>query len=93
MLEDGRLTVPYFDAWPRLMEDFQFFMSPAVADLDDDGLPEVINGTGSYLLHAINYEGVELDGWPKFTNGWIISSPAVGDIDGDGLREVVAHHP
>jgi hypothetical protein len=86
----GVLEVPYFPAWPRLMEDFQFFMSPAVADLNGDGLPEVINGTGSYILHAIDVNGDEPPGWPKFTNGWIAASPTVGDLDGDGTREVVS---
>jgi len=85
----GVLHVPYFPAYPRLMEDFQFFMSPAVADLDDDGLPEAISASGSYIVHAMNVNGDEPAGWPKFTNGWIISSPTVGDLDGDGFREVV----
>ncbi|MFN7145429.1 MAG: hypothetical protein ACK4YP_16770, partial [Myxococcota bacterium] len=34
-------------------------------------------------------EGVEPEGWPKFTGNWILGSPAVGDIDGDGYVEVV----
>ena len=41
-------------------------------------------------MHAVDINGVETGGWPKFTNGWMIGTPAVGDVDGDGLLEVVA---
>ncbi|MCB9562315.1 MAG: VCBS repeat-containing protein [Kofleriaceae bacterium] len=82
-------TFTYLPGFPRRVDDHQFFMNPAVADLDGDGLPEVINGSGGYYVHAWNYRGEEPAGWPKFTGGWIISSPAVGDVDGDGQLDVV----
>jgi len=75
--------------FPRQMEGLQFFLNPAVADIDHDGLPEVINGSGEYILHAYNVDGEAPDGWPKFTGQWIMGSPAVGDLDGDGYLEVV----
>ncbi len=77
------------DAFPRIVEDIMFFGNPAVADLDGDGLPEIIQGTGGGIIHAFNYLGVEPAGWPKFTNNWMIPIPAIGDIDDDGLLEVV----
>lgn len=82
-------TGNYLPAFPRVVEDFQFFVNPAIADIDGDGLPEIIAGTGGYLLHAFNHLGQEPKGWPKFTGHWMAASPAVGDIDGDGLLEVV----
>jgi hypothetical protein len=78
------------DAFPHVVNDLQFFGAPAVADVDDDGLPEAIAGSGVYDIHAVDINGAEATGWPKFTNGWMIGSPAVGDIDGDGKLEVVA---
>jgi hypothetical protein len=83
-------TLEFLPGFPQRVEDHQFFMNPAVADLDDDGYPEVISGSGGYFLHAFDHTGAEPEGWPKFTGGWIISSPAVGDLDGDGTLEVVA---
>ncbi|MSP56482.1 MAG: hypothetical protein EXR69_12905 [Myxococcales bacterium] len=75
--------------FPRQIEDVQFLSSPAIADLSGDGVPEAVFGSGGYLLHAWDKDGVEPDGWPKYTGHWILGSPAVGDIDGDGYLEVV----
>jgi len=83
---DGSLL----EAFPRAMDDMQFLSSPALGDVDGDGAPEIVQGSGSYLLRAYRVDGSEPSGWPKFTHGWIIASPAVGDVDGDGLVEVVA---
>jgi len=79
----------FIRGFPRQVEDIQFFMNPAVADLDGDDHPEVVCGSGGFMLHAFNYKGEEPDGWPKNTGGWITASPAVHDIDGDGRLEVV----
>ena len=74
--------------FPRVMEDWQFFMSPSIVDIDDDGYPEVINGSGGYLLRAFNYRGDEAEGFPKLTGSWLVSAPTVGDFDGDGNYDV-----
>jgi hypothetical protein len=76
------------EGFPRVMDDWQFFNTPTIADLDNDADPEVIIGSGGYLVHAFNYKGEEPPGWPKQTGGWIIASVAVGEFDGDGLFEV-----
>lgn len=75
--------------FPRQIEDVQFLSAPAIADINGDAVPEAIFGSGGYLLHAWNKDGVEPAGWPKYTGHWILGSPAVGDIDGDGYLEVV----
>jgi hypothetical protein len=85
---DGR-DGDFLEGFPQQIEDLQFFMNPAVADISGDGAMEVIAGSGGFMLHAWDEGGVEPAGWPKFTGQWILASPAVGDIDGDGLYEVV----
>ncbi len=85
---DGE-TGQFFPAYPRQVEDIQFFTNPAVADLDGDGLPEAIAGTGGFLVHALDHKGRQPAGWPKFTGHWNMGSPAVGDVDGDGDLDVV----
>ncbi|MFZ5482376.1 MAG: FG-GAP-like repeat-containing protein [Myxococcota bacterium] len=85
---DG-VTGEMLPGWPRAIEDLQFLVAPAVADLDGDAKAEAIMGSAGYLLHAWDEAGEEPEGWPKFTGNWILGSPAVGDIDGDGYVEVV----
>ena len=82
--------MPFLPAWPRIMEDMQFFQNPSVVDLDGDGLPEVINGSAGSVVHAFNADGAEPAGWPKDAAGWLMGSPTVGDADGDGYLEVWA---
>jgi hypothetical protein len=78
------------DAWPRVVEDIGMFVKPAVADISGDGLPEVITSSGGYAVHAWDADGIEPDGWPKFTGGWVYSALRAGDVNGDGRLEVVA---
>ena len=78
--------------------------SPALGDIDDDGLPEVVVGTMSPpwggegtpdpdynkgTLWAINGDSTNVPGFPIETEQYIYSSPALGDIDDDGKLEIV----
>lgn len=85
------LAEPYDLVLEGPLEDHPMFAHPVVADLDGDGLREVVMGTGGYLAHAYSLTGTEAQGWPKYTQKWIMSSPAIGDLDADGLVEVVVH--
>lgn len=76
------------EGYPRKHDDWQFFNTPTVVDLTGDGKPEVVIGSGGYLLHAWNYLGNEPANFPKQTGGWIIASAGVGDFDGDGKFDV-----
>ncbi|MBT3219833.1 MAG: hypothetical protein HN348_12150, partial [Proteobacteria bacterium] len=81
-------TGDYLGGFPQVIEDLQFFLNPSIADIDGDGRPEALAGTGGYLVHAWNADGEEPAGWPKFTGQWNVATPAVGDVDGDGYLEV-----
>jgi hypothetical protein len=72
-------------------ESVDYTTAPALADLDGDGLPEIIvqvNGA-LYVWHG---NGTLMQGWPvRFADGSNIgnSSPVVGDVDGDQLPDIV----
>jgi hypothetical protein len=65
--------------------------TPALADIDEDGLPEIIVCAPRDSIYSINADGSYVPGWPipvieAYAN--ISASPAVGDVDGDGLQEI-----
>ena len=76
-------------AFPRVIEDWQFFNGPAVGEISGDTLPEIIDSSGGYFVHAFNAAGVEPAGWPKLTGHWQTSPPSIGDINDDGHVAVV----
>ncbi|MFO0563263.1 MAG: S8 family serine peptidase [Polyangiales bacterium] len=76
--------------FPKVLEDYTFFVNPISADVSGDAYPEVMLGTGGYYLHAVDACGVQAPGFPKFTGQWLVGSPALGDLDGDGTLEIVA---
>lgn len=78
-----------FDGMPVRVDDWQFFGNPSIADVDGDGRPEILGGSGLYRVHAWDVSGRAGDGFPKNSLGWVIATPAVGDLDGDGRLEVV----
>ncbi len=97
------------DGWPIYRDNGDALLrggmsSPALGDLDDDGLLEVVVGTMSppwggegspdpdynkATVWAINGDSSNVPGFPIETEQYIYSSPALGDIDGDGRLEIV----
>ena len=65
-----------------------------LADINGDGLLEIIAGSTNGVFHVWDYLGNDLPGWPKTGLNIIQSKAAVGDIDSDypGLEIIVAGH-
>ena len=79
------------DGWPR----YAFGgvqRSPMFADLEYDGVPEIVGGTDlDEIAYVINQDGSDQDGWPidlgGFTNGF-----AAGNLDNEGTQEIVFYN-
>lgn len=77
--------------------------SPAIGDIDGDGVAEIVFGTGEYWWYQNPREGkprpadstkvfvVDLQGrlkWSRDTGAVTVGSPALADINGDGVLDV-----
>ncbi len=71
----------------NLNADQRVISSPAIGDIDGDGLPEIVIGTNTNHVYALGGQG-QIKYLHEAQN-FVESSPVLGDIDGDGKIEVV----
>lgn len=65
------------------------FATPAIGDVNGDGVPDVVIGTQDTYVHALRgSDGTDLPGWPVFLADTTWSSASVADLNGDGRAEV-----
>lgn len=62
---------------------------PAVGDLDNDGVQEIVVGTAGRRLYVLNANGSVRAGWPQLLPADVEGSPAIGRIDGDAFPDIV----
>ncbi|MCD4829032.1 MAG: T9SS type A sorting domain-containing protein [Candidatus Cloacimonetes bacterium] len=66
-----------------------FMDTPTMADINGDGVCEVIVGDMNFDLHVVDGSGNPLAGFPVAMPEKILSGVSVGDIDNDGAKEMV----
>lgn len=80
--------------WPVASANFAA-LSPAIHDLDNDGIPELFVEEEDWKLHAYTPSGQALPGWPVGSladgcmNGQAVYIPTFIDLDRDGRLDVV----
>jgi hypothetical protein len=77
----------FAEGWPQELSG-RGALSAACADLNHDGLKEVIVGT-TYGLHVFQADGQPLDGFPALLEKDARCIPAVYDVDRDGDEEII----
>ncbi|MDP6529500.1 MAG: FG-GAP-like repeat-containing protein, partial [Gemmatimonadota bacterium] len=76
--------------WPVFHAATGLRSSPVAADVDGDGLPEIVTVAHDGRIRALEADGSLVPGWPRVTGrGGTGSTPAVADLDGDGRDDVV----
>jgi hypothetical protein len=77
--------------FPAVVNDLQFLTGPSVADIDGDASQEVLAGTASLDLTALDASGRPASAsWPKLTSDWMVANPLIGSFGADQRKVVVA---
>jgi len=89
----------YLPGWPFVLEqDVRgiAYSNPVIADIDEDGLNEIVIGSvneqpqaDAGAVYVLNGDGTLVDGWPQYVLRWILAPVVVADLDQDGHLDIV----
>ncbi len=80
--------------WPLNFDDHWMLNAPAVADLDGDGILDIVTGervaSAQGFVHAIKMDGTPINAnWPVEVGATPAFTPSIADVDNDGNPDVV----
>ncbi len=62
---------------------------PIMADVDGDGMDEIILGSKNHHLYCFELDGTLVTGWPVVLDDYIYNSLVLAQLDGKGAKELV----
>ncbi len=78
--------------WPKSYNGHWILLAPAIADVDDDGIKEIIfneRDSPASQLHIVKPDGNPINAnWPQAIDGTLAITPSIGDVDGDQQKEI-----
>lgn len=77
-----------YAGWPFQVSG-NLYGSAALADIDEDGLPEIVFAAYDSTLHVLNIDQTYVAGFPVHFSGQVKTAPCVADIDGDGHLNII----
>lgn len=80
--------------WPLSFDGHWMINAPAVADIDGDGIMEIVTGervSGSVgYVHVLKLDGTSLNAnWPVNVGATPAFTPSIGDVNNDGSKNIV----
>jgi hypothetical protein len=78
-----------YPGWPIAVSNKYSEASLVAGDLDGDGTPEIVFGDESRLIHALDLNGHDIDGFPLTTQESVRATPFICDLDSDGGTDLL----
>ena len=70
-------------------ESHTVYGPPIMADVDGDGVDEIILGSRNHHLYCFELDGTPVPGWPVVLDDFIVNSLTLAQLDGEGAMELV----
>ncbi|MEJ2722421.1 MAG: FG-GAP-like repeat-containing protein, partial [bacterium] len=80
-----------YPGWPKTISGTYTESSPVVADVDGNGIPDIVLGDESRYIYAWDINGNMMPGFPIAAKDAVRATPFVIDLDDDGDVEIVLH--
>lgn len=84
-------SIPGYPAFPRLADHPGGGgprPGPAIADVNGDGMQDVVCGFVDFTVRALDAAGEGIEGFPLVTGGPVLSTPAILDANDDGRLDL-----